>query len=110
MSFDRFNICAAYDALEADWNVGGWLPERPSNQRRGESIAVQLARIGYKSPYHDGTFDALDDEQKDIYINALIKFGLALEVEPDSSIAEWLLAYYVSRFVYSNFPQLRPLK
>jgi len=29
--FDRLGVCSAYAALEADWNVGGWLHERPSN-------------------------------------------------------------------------------
>jgi hypothetical protein len=28
--FDRFDICEAYAVLEWDWNMGGWLQERPT--------------------------------------------------------------------------------
>ena len=49
--FNRFAICQAYMQLESDYNVDGILRERPSNQRRNESIGVQLQRIGYSSPY-----------------------------------------------------------
>lgn len=42
-----FDICQAHQQLEADYNVGGWLRERPSNQRRREATSVQLARMGY---------------------------------------------------------------
>ena len=44
---DRFNICQAYAQLESDYNVGGWLRERPTNLRRMESIEVQLHRMGF---------------------------------------------------------------
>lgn len=27
---DRFAICQAFYQLESDWNIGGWLRERPS--------------------------------------------------------------------------------
>lgn len=33
-----FHVCHAYQLLEANYNVGGWVRERPSNQRRRESI------------------------------------------------------------------------
>jgi len=49
MFFDRFDICEAYLAIEWDYNVNGMLQERPSNKRRNESTAVQLARIGFKN-------------------------------------------------------------
>jgi hypothetical protein len=35
--FDRFDICEAYAVLEWDWNMGGWLQERPTNRRRMEA-------------------------------------------------------------------------
>jgi hypothetical protein len=46
--FDRFDICAAHAAIERDYNVGGWVRERPSNQRRREATAVQLHRMRYR--------------------------------------------------------------
>jgi hypothetical protein len=79
MEFDRFDICGAYLALENDWNVGGLLQERPSNQRRRESIGVQLLRIGFK-PARDAccSFEYLEnDNQRDIYCAALQRFGMA---------------------------------
>jgi hypothetical protein len=33
--FDRFDICEAWYCLGADYNVGGWIPERMSNRRLG---------------------------------------------------------------------------
>lgn len=42
MYFDRFDICEAYAALEADYNVGGVL------QPRGKQVAAQLSRIGFR--------------------------------------------------------------
>lgn len=48
--WNRADIITAWAQLEADYNVGGWLPERPSNQRRLESCGVQIARMGV-DPY-----------------------------------------------------------
>lgn len=42
--FDRFDICEAHRAIEIQYNVGGWLHERPSNRRRHEATHVQLHR------------------------------------------------------------------
>lgn len=80
MYFDRFDICGAYLALENDWNVGGWLRERPSNQRRRESIGVQLHRMQYR-PARDAccAFEYLEnDNQREIYCAAWQRFGLKL--------------------------------
>ena len=41
--FNRFDIAEAHCVLEWDYNDGGWLQERPSNQKRMESTGVQLA-------------------------------------------------------------------
>lgn len=62
--FDRFDIMAAYWQLEIDYNIGGWLHERPSNQRRMESTSMQLSRIGYKFERHP---DKLSKNAKKIY-------------------------------------------
>jgi len=46
--FDRIDICEAHALIEADYNVGGIVRERPSNARRNESTACQLSRMGYR--------------------------------------------------------------
>lgn len=46
--FDRFDICEAYYLLEVDYNVNGWLQERPSSVRRRESIGNQLHRLHFR--------------------------------------------------------------
>lgn len=69
--FDRFDICAAWDRLEADYNEGGWLRERASNQRRRESCVVQLRRMGYRNPSGYMTRNAVA-----IYCNARNRLGL----------------------------------
>jgi hypothetical protein len=69
MYLDRFDICAAHLAIEWNWNQGGWLQERPSNQRRREATHVQLYRIGFKpSPLFNGK-DSLSENGLEIYNN-----------------------------------------
>lgn len=79
--FDRFDICGAHLALENDWNSGGWLRERPSNQRRRESTGAQLWRMDF-APGVDCCcgFEYLqNDNQREIYVSALRRFGLPLD-------------------------------
>lgn len=65
--FDRFDICQAYLAVEQDWNAGGWLRERPSNQRRMESTDVQLHRIGFRTGAAWNGWESLTDNGREIY-------------------------------------------
>lgn len=76
----RFDICAAHYLLECDYNQGGWLRERPSNQRRMESTDVQLHRLHYK-PGRDLSWDSLSENARSIYANAALSFGLVDEAE-----------------------------
>jgi len=76
--FDRFDICEAYAVLEWDWNVGGWLQERPSNTRRMEATSVQLSRLGFR-PRPNLCYDTLTENGKDIYHGAEVRFGLTAE-------------------------------
>lgn len=76
--FDRFDICEAYWVLEADYNVDGWLRERPSNQRRMESIGVQLHRMHF-SPRLDLGYESLTENGQAIYDNAVERLGLPKE-------------------------------
>lgn len=77
--FDRFDICEAHLALEWDYNVGGWLQERPSNQRRREATAVQLSRMRFRPGAAFGGFDSLTDNGKEIYAELVERFGLPVD-------------------------------
>jgi hypothetical protein len=115
-TFDRFEICAAYHALEYDWNEGGWVRERPSCQRRLESIGVQLARMQYRPPMDLGGWHSLlpdedfDDEHaaaRESYIHALIAWGLAPQVDADDDIGSYVRQVYVPEFVAEHFPHFQ---
>lgn len=73
--FDRYDICEAHCVLEWDYNQGGWLRERPSNQRRREATAVQLQRMKF-SPSTHLTFDTLSDNGKQIYNELVARYKL----------------------------------
>lgn len=75
MYFDRFDIAEAYYQLEADYNVGGWLRERPSCQRRRESVGVQLSRMRFR-PRPSLSFDTLTENGREIYLAAVERLGL----------------------------------
>ena len=107
---DRFAICQAFAQLEADYNHGGWLRERPSNQRRGESIGCQLARIGYSNPYgwvdieaeaqlHDEV-DHYEDEVRGIYMRHV----LAWDLQIDAGLMAAIKRFFTEEFV-ASFPQ-----
>lgn len=66
-TYDRFDICEAYLAVEQDWNSGGWLRERPSNARRMESTDVQLHRIGFKPGAAWNGWVSLSENGREIY-------------------------------------------
>lgn len=74
-NFDRFDICEAYYQLEVDYNSGGWLHERPSNQRRKEATHVQLHRM--KFDVGDGWqgYESLSDNGREIYHELRHRYG-----------------------------------
>ncbi len=74
--FERFDICEAHLALEQDWHSGGWLHERPSNQRRLESTDVQLHRMGFKPGAGFNGFESLTENGKEIYRELEQRYGL----------------------------------
>lgn len=74
-TFDRFDICEAYTCLEADYNEGGWLHERPSNQRRSEACSIQLARMHFK-PRPNLSTDTLTENGYAIYRAAVERLKL----------------------------------
>jgi hypothetical protein len=109
--WDRWDILEAHRALENDWNHGGWLRERPSNQRRMESSGIQMMRMGYEpSPFEGGCFEALNYDQQEIYCNALANYGmgrmLSRDDETHTEVIEFIERYYVPGFVREHFPTL----
>ena len=101
-----FAVCQAHQQLEADYNVGGILRERPSNRRRNESTGVQLARMDYGSSFwwvdienpeeHEGPND---EAVRDIYILNVLNWNLPISFELGRLInerysAEWLDEHY----------------
>lgn len=73
--FDRFDICEAHYILESDYNVGGWLQERPSNRRRREATSVQLQRMQFK-PSPSLSYDSLTENGKEIYQELVTRYNL----------------------------------
>ena len=100
-----FAVCQAHQQLEADYNVGGILRERPSNKRRNESTGVQLARMDYRTSFwvdieNPQEDDGPDDEAvRDIYILNVLNWNLPISFELGRLInerysAEWLDWHY----------------
>lgn len=98
-----FDICQAHQQLESDYNHGGWLRERPSNQRRNESTSCQLLRIKYHDPRWVDICaeddDQYDNDVRDIYLINVLKLGLPMDDEMRAFIA----ARYVPEFL-AGFP------
>ena len=101
-----FAVCQAHQQLEADYNVGGILRERPSNGRRNESTGTKLARMDYHSSFwwvdieNPQEDDGPDDEDvRDIYILNVLNWNLPISFELGRLInerysAEWLDEHY----------------
>lgn len=79
--FNRFDICEAHLALEWDWHVGGWLRERPSNQRRMKSTDVQLTRMGFIPGAGFRGYESLTDNGKEIYHELEQRYRLPIQQE-----------------------------
>jgi len=84
--FDRFDICEAYYALENDYNLGGWLHERKSNQRRRESCGVQLHRLKFKVGAGFNGFESLSENGTEIYLALEERYGFAHWPESETQI------------------------
>jgi hypothetical protein len=105
-----FAICQAHQQLESDYNHGGWLRERPSNQRRKESTGCQLLRLKFESRSWwveicqevdpDVGCDPDDDAVRDIYLYNVLKWGLPIDAE----MMAFIKARYVESF-WSKYPQ-----
>lgn len=114
-----FDICQAHQQLEADYNVGGILWERPSNRRRNESTGCQLMRLRFSSPYRwvdiypDDYYlengernEDYDDEDsgdaavRQIYMKNVLKWKLPLT----ESEKVFMRRYWVNEWLRKNYP------
>ena len=104
---DRFSICQAYAQLEADYNVDGWLRERPSNQRRRESIGVQLDRMGYRNPFGhvditaEPNFESDDYELEDtreVYMAAVLRLDLPIDADLMAAMRRVFTSDFLARY------------
>lgn len=73
--FDRFDICAAYWLLEAHYNKGGILWERPTCRRRMQSVGWQLSRMRYR-PGAGVLNGNISENAQAIYDAAVHRLGL----------------------------------
>lgn len=106
---DVFLLCQAHAQLESDYNVGGWVRERPSNWRRRESTSCQLHRLGFSNPHGwvdiEAEPDADDDEDEDvryIYVRNVINWKLPM-TERLKAVARRLIT---EEFLQKNAPQV----
>ena len=101
---NRFNICQAYQQLESDYNVGGWLRERPSNKRRRESIGCQLSRMGFSNPHGwidinaDLSGDCDGEEVQFIYLSAVLRLALPIDDEMRATMRRVFVPGYLAQF------------
>lgn len=75
-TFDRFDICQAYQAVHEDWHTDAMLWERPSSRRKRESIEVQLDRIGFKVGMGWNGWDSLTENGREIYNDLCQRWNL----------------------------------
>lgn len=99
---NRFDICEAHQLLEWDYNQGGWLRERPSNQRRREATSIQLARMGFR-PAQSLTYETLEDDGKAVYLGRVLAWKLPRDDEQNERIRaffapEWLREHHADVF------------
>lgn len=99
-----FDVAQAHQQLESDYNVGGWLRERPSNQRRNESTSCQLSRMQYSAGCRWVEICTEDDDNddndvRDIYLINVLKLGLPM----DDEMRAFAAARYVPDFL-ATFP------
>lgn len=101
-----FDICQAHQQLESDYNIGGWLQERPSNMRRRESTGCQLLRLGYSAAHRwvpiisndTQDEDPGDDDVRDIYLINVLKYGLPMDDEMRAFISKRYVLAFLSKF------------
>ena len=100
---DIFDVCRAHQQLESDYNVGGIVRERPSNQRRNMSTGVQLHRMKFQNLYsyvditgkRDESDDPGDENVRMIYMENVLKWNLPI----DKPLAKQMKKYFTKNFL-----------
>jgi hypothetical protein len=101
-----FDIAQAHAQLEADYNDGGWLQERPSNRRRMEATACQLQRLGFSPGARwvdilaepDEGEDSGDDDVRDIYLLNVLQWRLPIDAEMMACIKKRYAADFIAKY------------
>lgn len=84
---NRFDIVEAHAVLEWDFNVGGWLQERPSNQRRRQATSVQLSRMRFR-PRPNLAYRTLSEEGRQCYLDNVLRWNLPRDDELNRDIRQ----------------------
>lgn len=98
---NRFDIAEGHAVLEWDYNLGGWLQERPSNRRRMEATSVQLARLHFR-PRPNLCFDTLEDDGKEVYLANVLAWNLPRDEEQNQRIK----AYFAEGWLQAHYPAI----
>lgn len=101
-----FDICQAHQQLESDYNVGGWVRERPSNLRRMESTSCQLSRLGYSDfrrwvdicAEREDHEDPGDEDVRFIYLMNVMKWGLPADEETKVAIHRTIVRRVIEQY------------
>lgn len=99
---NRFDIAQAHAVLEWDYNVDGWLRERPSNQRRMEATAVQLNRMKFK-PNFDLSLATLSEDGKEVYMTNVLRWNLPMDGHLQESIQTLFTPEFIAEFNHPAF-------
>lgn len=99
---DRDDICQAHAVLEWDYNEGGWLRERPSNQRRMESSGVQLRRLKFKA-HPNLNFEALSEDGKEVYLTNVVRWKLPVDEDLKARIVEYFTPEFLTASGHPSF-------
>ena len=90
-----FAICQAHQQLEYDYNIGGILRERPSNQRRNMSTGCQLHRMDFSSGHWWVDIESPDEEEdpddkdvREIYLLNVLNWKLPISSKLGDVIKE----------------------
>lgn len=102
-TWDRFDISESYWCLESDYNVDGILQERPSNQRRRESIGVQLHRMQFR-PGPGLGYNSLTENGQEIYLDKVLRWKLPIDEEQKSRLE----AMFVPEYLHKLRPDVWP--
>lgn len=94
---DRIAVCEVFYLLEADYNRGGILRERPSNARRNMSTGAQLYRMGFR-PSDNLAWDTLDEDQRSLYAALVDAWNLETqETDTVNRAGQYIITLFPNR-------------